>query len=425
VSRLPVSIHHDRPARSGEEGSARWLRLALFSDTYAPQTNGVTRTLQRLVAAVRARGGDARVFTADDPRRSPGPPADDGVRRYPSVPFWAYPELRLAAPPARSVVRELREWGPTLVHAATPFGVGLAGRRAARALRLPLVTSYHTSFSAYATFYRLGALGSLGWSYLRWFHNGGARTYCPSRAVAGELAARGFRGTRLWGRGVDAAHFHPSRRSRETRARLGADDDTVVVAYVGRLAREKGLDVLLHAMPRVLDRAGPGAKVAFAFAGDGPYAAHCRRAAPPGTTFAGMLHGDELSAFYAAADLFVFPSVTDTFGNVLLEAMSSAVPIVAADAAPTLELLGDAGVTFPAGDAAALADCLVSLARAPERRTQLGRAARVRASSRSWGAVFDALIADYADVASSARPAASAVTRAVWRGVGDRRLPVR
>lgn len=382
---------------------AAGLRLAIFSDTALPQMNGVSRTLDRLACAVAARGGAVRLFTTSDPEAA----ADDDAVRYRSHPFWAYPQLRLALPGRAAAASELRAWGATLVHAATPFGVGLAGRRAARALGLPFVTSYHTSLSAYARFYRLGALSEPGWAFLRWFHNGGARTYCPTRSIERELRQHGFRNTAIWSRGVDTGRFAPAWRSADMRRRLGADDDQLVVAYVGRLAAEKGLDVALDAM-RQVERARPG-RWRFAFAGDGPYAAHCRAAAPPGSVFLGQVVGDELSAFYASADIFVFPSTTDTFGNVLLEAMASGLAVVGADVGPTREVLGDGGgVTFGAGDGTALAAALMALEQSPARRQALAAAGVASARRRSWGRIFDALIADYHGAVARHDPTAAA-----------------
>ncbi len=382
----------------GQEIDATSLRLALFSDTALPQMNGVSRTLDYLAREVERRGGAVRLFTTSDPTAGATP----GVVRFASCPFWAYPQLRLALPSAATAAEELRAWGANLVHAATPFGVGLAGRAAARELGIPLVTSYHTSLSACARFYRLGALAEPGWAFYRWFHNSGRRTYCPTRAVQSELRSRGFLNTALWGRGVDTARFSPRWRAAELRARLGAGDgragdDRVVVAYVGRLAAEKGLETALAAM-RIADRRAPG-RFAFAIAGDGPYEARCRRLAPEGTVFTGHLSGDELSAFYASADMFVFPSTVDTFGNVLLEAMASGLPVVAADSGPSREVLGaGGGVTVPVADPDALAETLLSLAADPARRRALAASGLASASARSWRRVFDGLLADYGRV---------------------------
>ncbi len=375
-------------------------RVALFTDTHLPQMSGVTRTLDRLEHAVVARGGAVRVWTA----RAPGGPDEPHVRDLRSVPFWAYPELRMAWPDYARVEREVREWAPTLVHAATPFGAGLAGRRAAIRLGLPFVTSYHTSFSAYARFYRLGLLAGPGWSFLRWFHNSGRRTYAPSDATAQELIDHGFRRVRVWSRGVDAVRFHPSFRSDELRERLGARDGRWLVGNVGRLAREKGLDTMLDAM-RQLEVEAPG-RFVFAFAGDGPYLDALRRAAPPSARFMGRLEGEALSRFFASLDLFVFPSVTDTFGNVLLEAMASGVPILAADAGPTRALLSDdRGMVYYPGAGANLAAGIRAAAAQPDHLAAMRRVGLTFAAQREWDRIFDDLIADYRLAMAEARVA--------------------
>lgn len=377
---------------------AAGIRLAVFSDTWLPQVNGVTRTLDRLVRAIRARGGEARAYTTSDPGAQP----DADIVRYLSRPFWAYPQLQLARPDGAWATRELAAFRPTLVHAATPFGVGLGGRSAARRLGVPLVTSYHTSLSAYAKFYHLGALSAPGWAFLRWFHNSGRRTYCPTRAIERELVDHAFTGTRIWSRGIDAEHFSPSFRSAALRAELGVGDDTFLVTYIGRIALEKGLDTLVKGMREIVARAG-GRKVAFALAGDGPYDEACRRDAPGGTRFTGMIAGDRLSAFYASGDLFVFPSVTDTFGNVLLEAMASGLPVLGADSGPTRELLGEGrGALFAAADAGALAAGVLALADDPARRARMREAGLAYARARSWDAIFDDLVLDYREAIGEA-----------------------
>jgi phosphatidylinositol alpha 1,6-mannosyltransferase len=386
----------DTPAVDAAEG----IRLALFSDTYTPQLNGVTRTLERLVAAVRQRGGAVRVYTTTDPGTLDGSGLTGDTWRRPSMPFWAYPHLRIAAPILGNAYRDLRAWRPTIVHAATPFGMGLAGRACARALRVPLVSSYHTSFNEYATFYRLGALSGPGWTFIRWFHNSGVRTFVPTHAVLNELAQLRFERLAVWGRGVDAARFSPGFRSRAVRAGLGAGDDTIVVAYVGRLAAEKGLDVALGA---IRELSSP--RLLFAFAGDGPYADHCRQAVAGNAAvrFVGPLEGRALSEFYASADLFMFPSATDTFGNVLLEAMASGLPVIGAASGPTCELLAPGGgITFPPGDAHALAAAIERLAAdAPRREAIAGDGVRYAATC-SWSGIFDGLIREYCDVIAGA-----------------------
>ena len=395
--RAATEVAEDAPlaARDGERTSslavdATGLRLAIFSDTYPPQVNGVSRTLERLVRAVEERGGVARVFTVDDPDAVPLAEA----QRYPSIPFWAYEQVRLAWPSQRQVNADLAAFAPTLVHAATEFGVGLAGRRAARTLRVPFVSSYHTSFSAYAKYYKLGLLAQPGWLFLRWFHNVGLRTYCPTQAIVDEVNLEGFARTTVWSRGVDGARFSPRFRSTALRDRLGATDETLVVGYVGRVAAEKGLDVAVRAV-RLASEARPGRIVFFAV-GDGPYESELRRIAPKGSWLPGKLLGDALSEAYASGDVFLFPSTTDTFGNVLLEAMASGMPVVGADVGPTREQLApDRGWLVTPGDASAFAQALVALVDDRERLARAREQALAFAASKTWERVWDALISDY------------------------------
>jgi glycosyltransferase involved in cell wall biosynthesis len=372
--------------------------VAIFTDTYPPQVNGVSRTLERLVGAIEARGGAARVVTVADPEAGDDPQ----VERWPSIPFWAYPQLRIAAPSRERALDLIDHWKPTLIHSATEFGVGLGGLIAARETRVPFVSSYHTHFTAYLRHYNLSALDVIGWPFLRSFHNAGLRTFAPSEIVRKELADHGFHHTRVWSRGVDGGRFSPRFRSAALRARLGATDDTVLVVYVGRLAPEKGIDVALAGMRLVLER-HPG-RVAFALAGDGPAEARCRREAPPGAVFVGKLDGRDLSEFYASADVFVFPSITETFGNVVLEAMASGLALVAPDWGATTELATtETALQFPASDPAALADRVERLVADPALRRRLAGAALAEAGRRTWDAVFDRLVGDYRDAVDGAR----------------------
>lgn len=373
----------------------RHVRLALFTDTFTPQVNGVARTLARLRLALEARGGTVQVFTPHDPEATP----DANVARAPSVPFWAYPQLRLAWPDARAVDATLRDFAPTLVHVATEFGTGLAGRRAARALGVPLVSSYHTNFTAYAQHYRLGALATPGWRYLRWFHGAARRTYCPTHAVANDLAARGFARCAVWSRGVDARRFNPAHRSESLRATLGATPETLLVCWVGRLGAEKGLGDALDAM-RIASAARPG-HLRMVVVGDGPHEAELRARAPEGVHFTGRLDGQALSEVYASADLFAFPSTTDTFGNVMLEAMASGLPVLGADVGPTRELLHpDRGWLVPPHDVTAMAAWLVRLVGDRMALQRARRAALTFAANCTWDAVWDRLFADYAAYAA-------------------------
>ena len=371
------------------------VRLALFSDTYPPQMNGVSRTLERLVAAARERGAVVRIFTTSDPELQH---ADPDEVRWRSVALWLYPQVRMSAPRVLAARAELAAWSPDIVHVATEFGVGLAGRMAAVSLDLPLVTSYHTSFSAYAEFYRLGALARLGWRYFRWFHSAARRTFTPTEAIKAEVEAHGFRNVGVWGRGVDGDRFDPSFRSLQWRRELGIADDAMVVLYVGRIAKEKGLEHALRAMQGL---AVDSPAVRFVIVGDGPYEAEMRAAAPAGVIFTGRLSGTPLSTAYASSDVFLFPSVTDTFGNVLLEAMASGLVVVSADAGNTRELIGtDRGVIVAADQPGAIASALTALERDRLTHEHIRTAAQAWAGERTWRQVWNGLFSEYQRVIS-------------------------
>jgi glycosyltransferase involved in cell wall biosynthesis len=313
--------------------------------------------------------------------------------------------LRLSAPSAASIAARVRDWGATLAHVATPFGVGLAGVGAARRLGIPVVSSYHTSFSQYAQFYGLGALAAPGWHYLRWFHNRTQRTYVPTRTIDAELTTHGFTNIEMWPRGIDADVFSPSWRSDELRRAWGAGPETVVVAYVGRIAKEKGIEVAADAVRRLRARLGERRRdVVFVVAGDGPHEAAMRSRAPAETRFLGRVTGEPLSAAYASADILVFPSTTDTFGNVLLEGMASRLAVVAADVPQSREVCADSAAEFfSPGSAADLSERLWRLVADGGARARSRDAALRHARTVGWDAVFDALFADYERVVSRAR----------------------
>lgn len=392
------------------------MRLALFTDTYVPQVNGVARTLGLLADAARDRGGEVTVVTVP---AEPGAAEEaDGVVRWPARRFWAYPELRIASPRVAEARRLLRRLKPDLVHAATPFGVGLAARAAARAERIPLVSSFHTDFASYLRYYRLQGLSAIAWPYLRWFHNGGMRTFVPTQRGAVELRRRGFDAVRVWGRGVDRERFSPRFRSRALRGALGAGDQDFLIVSVGRLAPEKGVDTVLAAAHRLQPTGAR--RIRLAFAGDGPAEARYRASAPAGTIFAGRLLGDALSEFYASADAFVFASTTDTFGNVLLEAMASGLPVIAPDEGPTLDVANaENSLVVPVRDSLALAGAMQRLAGDGALRTRLRARSLDCAVERDWHRVWDGLFAEYETVvqAHAKRAPIATITPSAARAV--------
>ena len=326
-----------------------------------------------------------------------------GVVSFPpdwSFPLPGYETLDMRVPSLTQVLAFVERAQPDVIHVATPGPVGLCGLAAAKTLGLPLVGSYHTELGPYALHLTRDLLVAEAFDrYVDWFYRQCALVLGPTAAVADALAQRGMT-TSVWGRGVDTDRFTPARRDEALRARL-LGDGTVLLLFVGRLSAEKRVDVLLDAFAR-LGAAMPGARLVLA--GEGPSRADFEERAPAGTTFLGELHGDELATLYASADAFCFPSTTDTFGQVILEAAASGLPAAAAAAGGALELVHDGrtGLLAPPDDPLALAAAIRELATFPDRRRRFGEAARAAALDRTWQRSFDELTHAYELVTGSA-----------------------
>ena len=382
------------------------MRIALFADTYPHDVNGVARTLGMLVGHAARRGHEVALVT---PRVSAAAsPVASAHRQLPGIPIPIYPDLQLARGLDAEGRRMLRAFAPDVVHIATESTVGFSGRRWVGHHGTPLVTSFHTNFPAYLHGYGLGLLEAAVWRYLRWFHQRSAVTFCPSHDTMEDLRAQGFHSRlRIWSRGVDTELFTPARRSEEVRRRLAPGADRVLI-YVGRLAAEKRVNVVLDAFLRVKEVLGPG--TALVFVGDGPAGGKLRARAPEGVHFTGFLRGVELAEAYAAADVFVFASDTETFGNVCLEALASGLPAVVADKGGVRETVvpGRTGIRVPPGDVKGFADACVRLLLDVEERTRLGAGARGEATSRNWDAILDGVLDAYAEIAAGPAPAGAA-----------------
>jgi glycosyltransferase involved in cell wall biosynthesis len=355
------------------------VRIAFVTDTYLPEVNGVTTVLRVIRQSLAARGHDL-LFLA--PGYPDGEAEDDRVVRRRSVPCPRYPAVRLSSPFGPDVFRALDRFDPELVHVVTEGPLGAIGRRYAIRRARPLVTSFHTDFPRYAAHY-LGAWAEkLARRYLRRFHAPAVLTQTPSAASRDELVALGLPRAVVWGRGVESDRFTPTRRSTARREALGAAG-RVIVLHVGRLAVEKDPDVLVEAFR--LAHEIVGAEALFCVAGDGPRGPALRRALPFARHF-GFLAREVLADLYADADLFVFPSATETCGLVTLEAMASALPVVSADRGGVLENMRDGinGMVVPAGDGRRFAEAIVALIRDVRQRAAMGQAARAFAVGRDW-----------------------------------------
>jgi glycosyltransferase involved in cell wall biosynthesis len=377
------------------------LRLALVTETFPPEVNGVARTLGRWVEAFRSRGHAVEVIRPRQRHEQPGPGLVHGF----SLPF--YPQVRLGVAGPRRLRSLLGEFRPDLVHIATEGPLGWSALLAAATLGIPVASSFHTNFDHYADHYGFLGVGRLALACLRWFHNRTLVTLVPSQATRARLLADGVERVEIWSRGVDAEQFHPRHRDEGLRASLGLGPDDPLLLYVGRLAPEKNLQALLDAFARLRRQVSPGRRdrLRLALVGGGPLEETIRTAQPDGVVLAGVQQGLALSRWFASADVFAFPSVSETFGNVVLEAQASGLPVVGFDTQGVNERVAageDGLLVHEGGD---LTQALRLLCDDAPLRQRWGQAARVKAARQGWKPIFDELEARYRRLVAAHRGA--------------------
>ncbi|MEM8960385.1 MAG: glycosyltransferase family 1 protein [Acidobacteriota bacterium] len=374
------------------------MRIAIVTETFNPEVNGVTRTLDHLVEGLLVRGHDLEVIR---PRqRRDDHPGHNGFRELlvPGAPLPGYDKLRFGSPQLGRLRRSWREQRPDIVHIVTEGPLGMAAVVAASQLGIPLSSSFHTNFHLYSRHYGVGLLRGIGLRYLRWLHNRTGCTLVPTPTFAERLTDLGFHHVQAMGRGVDTEAFSPEHRRTELRRSWGAaDEDVLVVAYVGRLATEKNLGLASRAFAAMRDER-PDAR--FVLVGDGPHGEIVRKRHPD-FVFAGMRLGSDLAAHFASADVLLNPSTTETFGNVVTEGMASGLAVLAYDyAAGRMHIRTDEnGVTTPFGEAEAYVAAARQLAAdGPDRWRRLGVAARKTALDITWDRVVDTFLNALEDV---------------------------
>lgn len=360
------------------------MRIAYLTETFPPEVNGVSLTVARAVQHLRERGHQVFLVRPRQAGEAPRDDADEWLTAGSPIPM--YPDLRfgLAGPVAlrqRLAARQVQ-----VLHIATPGPLAWAGLRAARTLGLPTSSDFRTNFHQYSRYYGLGLFAPLVFGALRRFHNLTDCTFVPTLQAYRELGRQGFSRLVVVGRGVDTARFHPSRRSEALRDSWGAAPGDTVLLYVGRLAAEKNVPLALAAFERLRRERGD---VHLVLVGDGP-ARRALQAAHPQARFVGMLRGEALAACYASADLFAFPSLSETFGNVVLEAMASGLPPVAFRAAAAAEHVEHqaSGLLVPPGDSAGFVDAVLALAGDAMARRAMGIEAAQAASRARWDQVL-------------------------------------
>jgi glycosyltransferase involved in cell wall biosynthesis len=389
---LPIDRH----------AAARRLRVAVVTETYPPEVNGVALTVRAIVEGLLRRDHDVQLIR---PRHHAFEAAHIGARFHEvllrGLPIPRYSELKMGVPSKGALLRLWSVRRPDVVHIATEGPLGWSALRAAMQLKLPISSDFRTNFHAYSEHYGIGWLRRPIMAYLRKFHNDAHVTMVPTDALRRELESHGFCNLSVVARGVDTQRFGPEWRSDELRREWGAGPDDLVVVCVGRLAPEKNLGLLIEAFDAI-ERRGVRAKLVLV--GDGPMRAEIQ-ARCPGAVLAGQRTGADLAAHYASSDLFLFPSLTETFGNVTIEAMASHLPVLAYGYAAAGQLIrsGSNGLLVPRGDATGFVNAAVEVAADATLRNKLGVAARLSAVEAGWDGVVTRFEGTLANVIREAR----------------------
>jgi glycosyltransferase involved in cell wall biosynthesis len=368
------------------------LDLVVVTETFPPEVNGVAMTVGRLVHGMRARGHRVGLVR---PRQHAHDVGADGDMVVAGLGLPGYPGLRFGLPAGRRLLRQWRQQRPDAVHVVTEGPLGWSAVSAARRLGIPVTSGFHTNFDRYSTHYGIGWMRPAVATYLRVLHRRTAATLVPTKALAADLAGNGVGGVRVVGRGVDAGLFDPVRRSATLRAAWGAGDEDLVCLHVGRLAPEKNLPLAVAAFAAI-EVEVPGARMVWV--GDGP-ARRALQAAHGSHVFAGARTGEDLAAHYASADLFLFPSLSETYGNVVAEAMGSGLSVVAFRSAAAAELIdsGHSGLLADPGDDAGFVAAGVRLAIDRIGRERMAGSARQTIVPHDWESVvisFENVIRD-------------------------------
>lgn len=364
----------------------RKMRVAMVTETYPPEINGVAMTMGRIVTGLQARGHTVQLIR---PRQHSGDyPADQPLFEevlQRGVPIPRYDALKLGLPAKQALLRLWAKLRPDIVHVVTEGPLGWSALAAASKLKLPVTTDFHTNFHSYSAHYGVGWLKTPITAYLRKFHNKALSTLVPTESLRRELAALGFRNLEVVARGVDTALFNPQRRSTVLRRGWGVAEGEPVALSVGRLAPEKNLPLVLRAY-RLMRELQP--RLRLILVGDGPERVRLARENPD-VIFAGMRIGEDLAAHYASADVFLFPSMTETYGNVTVEAMASGLAVVAYDYAAAQQHIRHSqnGVLVPFGAADEYVQAAAALVNDTTRIKTLGANARITTEKLDWSCI--------------------------------------
>lgn len=372
------------------------MRIAYFTDTYLPQINGVTNTLGKLGGYLSSHNIKHKFF-APEYAQSQKVNNDSPVKRFRSISFPLYPECRLSIPLYHKMCAEVDKFNPDIIHLMTPLGIGFMGLRYANEKGIPAVSSFTTNFDSYLKYYKLEFFEELVWSYFKWFHANCKANFCPSNETLNVLKGKGIENLRIMTRGIDTAMFNPERRNQEFRKKFNTGDKLLFL-YVGRIALEKDLDIMVDSINEINSMHPDAAQ--FVFVGDGPYTSVIKEKAPNNVFTTGYLKGKELAEAYASCDVFAFPSGTETLGNVVLEAMASGLPVIAVNSGGVKDNVKDGynGIMCEYRSVNSFTSAISRFITDKELIKQLGENARDYTMKKSWESVFEQLLIDYEDI---------------------------
>jgi glycosyltransferase involved in cell wall biosynthesis len=385
-----------RPPRSGA------LNLVLVTETYAPEINGVAMTLGRLVDGLAARGHRITIVRPRQRHESSRYSVTQRLAcrqvRLPGIPLPGYPQLRVGLPAARRLRKLWAIHRPDLVHVATEGPLGASAITTARRMGIPVTSSFHTNFDQYTRDYRIGWFKPVVAAWLRHVHNRTLRTFAPTRDLLARLESEGYLNLRLLSRGVDTSLFNPGRRDESLRAAWGVGPDGLAVIHVGRLAPEKNYPLLFRAFDAIR---AVQPKARLVIIGDGPLLSACQRERPD-AVFTGFYTGVSLARHYASGDIYLHTSITETFGNVVTEALGSGLAVTAFDYAAAHEFIrsGENGLLAPVGDEAAFLTHAAQLARDAALRSRLAAAGPATVRTLTWDAIVERFITDLQEAAA-------------------------
>ncbi len=367
------------------------MKIALVTETYPPEVNGVAMSLSQLVVGLKKRNHSVQVVRPKQKSESGriGKKGEEWIVR--GAPIPRYPGLRFGLPCKRRLIKAWQEQKPDIVHVATEGPLGLSAINAAKSLGIPCSSSFHTNFHSYSEHYNAAFMNSTVLSYLRWIHNKTVCNMAPTDELRDELTDAGFTNMATLGRGTRTELFNPSARDERLRKEWGADENTTVIVHVSRLAAEKNYDLLFETYRKIRDI---HFDCAFVVVGDGPERKKWEKRFPQ-AHFTGMVSLEDresLARIYASADLFLYPSLTETYGNVIIEAMACGNAVLSFDyAAARLHIQnGVNGVVVPTGDREAFIEAGSQLAQNKQRQEYLGTAAADYAAENcDWTPIID------------------------------------